>query len=117
MNVLIDVRKNAYSMKYGFSGSQISRNINKLNIEYLHIPNLGIESSKRKNLSDEEDYRSLFSEYEAQLPNKTKELDEIRRLAEIKKVALMCFEKDSSYCHRGIIGKKLLSEGYEVVNI
>ena len=49
VNVLIDVRKNAYSMKYGFSKSQISRNVNKLNIEYLHIPNLGIESSKRKN--------------------------------------------------------------------
>lgn len=117
VNTLIDVRKNAYSMKYGFSKKQISKYVNEISIKYQHIPNLGIESSKRKDLNEEKDYRSLFSEYQSQLSKKEKELDIIRDLAKKEKVALMCFEENSSFCHRGIIGNKLGEEGFEVINI
>lgn len=117
VNTLVDVRKNAYSMKYGFSKNQISRYVNEINIKYMHISNLGIESSKRKDLNDENDYRSLFSDYESQLSRKEEELDILRDLAKREKIALMCFEENSSFCHRGIIGNKLEEEGFTVVNI
>lgn len=116
VSILVDVRKNPFSMKYGFSKKQISGYSEEIGIEYIHIPGLGIESSKRKNLKPE-DYVALFSEYESDLINRENELGILRKLGKDKKIALMCFEKDSNFCHRGVIGKKLHSDGFCVENV
>lgn len=114
--ILVDVRKNPFSMKYGFSKKQISKYTGEIGIEYLHIPSLGIEGSKRKNLQPE-DYAVLFSEYKSGLKNKENELETLRKLGRNQKIALMCFENDPNFCHRGVIGKKLRSEGFFVENV
>lgn len=44
IKVLCDVRKNALSMKYGFSKSQLKNACNGVGIEYIHIPEVGIDS-------------------------------------------------------------------------
>ena len=41
IKVLVDVRKNAHSMKYGFSKKTLQNAVENLDIEYIHIPNLG----------------------------------------------------------------------------
>ena len=103
IRMLIDVRKNALSKKYGFSKSQISRACECMNIKYVHMPELGIDSEKRKDLKDAGDFFSLFNEYEITvLPQAEKHINEIiDNLRIFKRVALMCFEKDAFMCHRG----------------
>jgi len=103
IKILIDVRKNALSMKYGFSKSQISRICESMNIKYIHIPELGIDSEKRKDLKGVEDYSKLFQEYEnTVLLQAEKNIREIiENLKIYNRVALMCFERDVSMCHRG----------------
>lgn len=49
IKVLCDVRKNPISMKYGFSKKQLKDTFEKIDIKYVHIPELGIDSDKRKN--------------------------------------------------------------------
>ena len=50
VRLLCDVRKNPLSMKYGFSKSQLKKACESIGIEYIHIPQLGIDSEKRKDL-------------------------------------------------------------------
>ncbi|MCF7793204.1 MAG: DUF488 domain-containing protein [Candidatus Cloacimonetes bacterium] len=111
ITVLCDVRRNPKSMKYGFSKKQIQRYCNNLSIKYVHLPELGIESSQRKNLSDKESYRKLFDLYKIRLNSKAEEIKHIYDLLEEnKRIALTCFESDPLSCHRHIIANKINKE-------
>lgn len=101
IKVLVDVRKNPFSHKYGFSKNTLSTVVSKLGIKYVHIPELGIVTEKRRKLETQEDYNLLFDEYETTLPDKEEYLNII--LEQLKghgRVALTCFEKDVKMCHR-----------------
>ncbi len=112
INLVIDVRKNPITMKYGFSKKNLSNSLNQLNIEYLHIPELGIESNERQNLRSFDDYQKLFERYEKGiLAHQTTAILKVAHLYNTKKrIALTCFEKDYTSCHRSricnIINKK-----------
>lgn len=101
IKLLIDVRKNPFSHKYGFSKGILASVVNKMGIKYVHIPELGIITEKRKKLETIDDYKSLFDEYETTLPSKESYLREILNyMDKYKRVALTCFEKDVNKCHR-----------------
>ncbi|PCH66463.1 MAG: hypothetical protein COC06_12700, partial [Bacteroidales bacterium] len=63
IHVLVDVRKNPLSMKFGFSKTLLKRYCESLNVQYIHVPNVGIESNKRKKLNNQIDYDDLFEDY------------------------------------------------------
>jgi uncharacterized protein (DUF488 family) len=113
---LIDVRNNPFSMKPGFSKNQLAKSLGTIGISYLHLPELGIESRRRRNLT-KDGLSSLFQSYEQELDTKGKVLDRIKELAQKEKVALMCFEVREIDCHRGIIAKRLREEGLTVTAI
>lgn len=117
VNTLIDVRKNAYSMKFGFSKTRLRSYCEKLGIGYVHISELGIESASRKKLNTYKDYQILFEKYDKELEKKEDHLNRIIEMSRTQKVAMMCFEKDINYCHRGRIGQRLRDLGLEVVDI
>lgn len=121
IKVLVDVRKNPLSRKFGFSKTRLKSFVEKFDIEYVHIPGLGIETNKRKTLETLDDYNSLFQIYEKTLLNKQKELLQVKCLINSKKrIALTCFEKDVRMCHRTRIKDKLeqLSSGtYKIVEL
>ena len=66
VKILIDVRRNPLSRKYGFSKKTLSDTVRKLGIEIVHIPELGITSEKRRELHTQDDYDRLFESYEKQ---------------------------------------------------
>ena len=104
VRVLCDVRRNPLSRKFGFSKGKLEHIAQTVGIEYVHIPDLGIESDKRNSLETPEDYERLFDEYEKTLPSKRMFLDKIHSLLEKNtRVALMCFELDPKMCHRHVI--------------
>lgn len=108
VKILCDVRKNPLSMKYGFSKKQLKAVVESVGITYLHFPSLGIESEKRKNLSDKIDYDRLFAGYKKQLKNKKKEIGELSELVnKNRRIALTCFERDVNYCHRNYTANEL----------
>jgi uncharacterized protein (DUF488 family) len=109
IKVLIDIRNNPKSMKFGFSGNKISHYLGFLQIKYIHIPELGIESKYRKKLQNEEDYIKLFQLYEKKmLPLASHKLKYLNEVAiKEKRIALMCFEKNPNFCHRSITAKHL----------
>lgn len=101
VRMLCDVRQNPLSRKYGFSKGTLSRLLPKLGVEYTHIPELGIVSQERKDLREPSDYARLFDEYRKNLPQKKSSLQKLRELLNNDgRIALTCFEKDPSCCHR-----------------
>lgn len=110
VRVLCDVRKNAYSQKYGFSKAQLATACKGVGIMYVHVPQLGIDSDKRQDLRSQRDYDLLFDEYErTTLKENHEALLYVRSLIDAhKRVALTCFEKDPRQCHRSRVAKALM---------
>jgi len=116
INILCDVRKNPYSMKFGFSKNQLKHAVEQMGIKYIHLPELGIESENRQELNCLKDYQKLFNEYEKTILrslNAQKALEYIHEIVKDEKIALTCFERDIEYCHRGVIAKTLFNK-YEI---
>jgi len=100
--VVVDVRKNANSMKYGFSKTKLGQYVQKAGMEYVHLPDLGIPARLRSGLSGDEAYQRLFHHYEFQiLPQQSEAIDNVGRLlSQHRRIALTCFEADHHLCHR-----------------
>ncbi|MCY4302954.1 MAG: DUF488 family protein [Aestuariivita sp.] len=109
IRMVIDVRKNPLSRKYGFSKNILSETLAKLDIRYQHCPELGIHSEKRQSLKAQDDYDRLFDEFERTVL--THNTASIQRLfgifTQFKRIALTCFEADVRMCHRGRVAKAL----------
>jgi hypothetical protein len=114
VRVLCDVRNNPLSRKFGFSKNNLQKYLSNIGIEYVHIPELGIVSEKRKNLNGDEDYQGLFKDYKASLFRRKEALRQIYRLLQTKgRIALTCFEHDPAHCHRHVI-RDYLKKTYRV---
>src|SRR5690606_40792860 len=53
IKVLVDVRNNPLSMKFGFSKGQLRKFCDNLGIKYVHIPEVGIRSEQRQELKSQ----------------------------------------------------------------
>lgn len=108
IKLLCDVRKNPLSRKFGFSYKTLNSLLPKIGIDYIHIPELGIESNKRQDLGNQADYKKLFDAYEATLPNRERALSKVLELQKkYQKIALTCFEKSHHECHRHCVSDYL----------
>jgi uncharacterized protein YwgA len=111
VKVLVDVRNNALSMKFGFSKTQLKTFCNNLNIEYLHIPEVGIQSDQRQELKTQADYDKLFEIYKKQNLGKTVSQQQqiLNLLREKKRIALTCFEANICQCHRKHLAEAIIA--------
>jgi len=122
IKVLCDVRKNAYSQKFGFSKATLKKACEGTGILYVHLPQLGIESEKRQSLETQSDYDLLFDEYaKTVLARERDALNYIYiLLQQYGQVALTCFEHDPLQCHRRKVAEKLMSTSkcnYNLIHI
>jgi len=102
VKLLVDVRKNPLSMKFGFSKTLLKRYCGNLGIEYIHVPEVGIDSSKRQELNNQNDYDMLFEKYKKTTLVETNSYQEkiLELLKKHNRIALTCFESDVCQCHR-----------------
>jgi uncharacterized protein (DUF488 family) len=112
VKVLVDVRNNPLSMKFGFSKTLLKRYCESLGIKYVHIPEVGIQSEQRQELNTQADYDKLFTLYRKQNLTKTTraQTEILNLLEENKRIALTCFEANIFQCHR-----KHLAEAIETL--
>lgn len=117
INCLIDVRYNAFSMNFDYTKKKLKKYLNDRGVEYLHLKELGINGSLRKSLESEEDYKLLFKNYKKSLKYKQELLNIVISKSKEEGTAIMCFEKDNKFCHRGVIAKELTRQGIGVTAI
>ncbi|MBL8089928.1 MAG: DUF488 domain-containing protein [Anaerolineales bacterium] len=102
ISVVVDVRNNPQSMKYGFSKKSFKQYIENAGMKYIHIPELGIPSAMRKGLGESVSHKALFKSYENKLlPKQETEINQLIDLTnKNERIALVCFESDHQFCHR-----------------
>lgn len=102
IKVLVDVRRNPLSMKYGFSKGSLTKFCSALGIEYMHFPEVGIQSDARQELNCQSDYDKLFEDYKKNNLSKTTDVQNkiLNLLTKYERIALTCFEADICQCHR-----------------
>ena len=110
IKVLCDVRKNPISRKYGFSKRTLSNALEALGIEYMHCPDLGIDSKERAGLQSQKDYDRLFARYENTVLRNNRE--GVMQLCDLinkrKRIAVTCYEKMPQQCHRTRVANSIL---------
>ena len=116
---LVDVRELPLSRKNGFSKSVLSEALEAEGIVYRHYPQLGSPRELRHKLWNEGDYESFFKDYSKWLssPSAKTYIGDVEGQSHIRTTAIMCFEKDVDKCHRSIIKKKLIEDGFKVVDL
>ena len=122
VKVLVDVRRNPLSMKYGFSKSLLKKFCDSVGIEYVHIPEVGIDSDQRQELNSQQDYEQLFSVYKKVNLTTTKDVQSkiLELLKAKKRIALTCFEANICQCHRKPLSESIAAlsmEQFEIKHI
>lgn len=122
IKLLVDVRNNPLSMKYGFSKSQLQKYCAAIGVQYVHLPEVGIRSEQRQELNEQSDYDRLFTLYRKDnIPNTVPTQHKIiELLKEHKRIALTCFEANIHQCHRKHLAEaivKLPEFSYELMHI
>lgn len=101
VSTLVDVRKNAFSMRPEFSKTALKNALQQVDIAYVHEPGVGIETTKRKELLPDNKRGELFEWYERNtLPQCDWFIDIVSGLYKTGSVAFMCYEKKPEDCHR-----------------
>lgn len=116
---LVDVRRNPVARRYGFHKSSMCRLCTSVDIEYIHMPEVGISSELRRCLNGPEAYEKLFKQYESEfLPQVQIAIDQIADLVVDKATVLLCMEADPAMCHRTRLGRRIAEEtGLPLENI
>jgi uncharacterized protein YeaO (DUF488 family) len=118
VHCLCDVRRNPYSQKFGFTKMELMRALEKIGLEYIHIPDLGISSALRQDLKSDSDYYNLLKHYEVDILSHQHTNIELLKslLTKYTRIAITCFEAKISHCHRSKIAN-LMQEEYIVRHI
>lgn len=119
IHVVVDVRANPVSRKYGFSGVRMGEFCKKLGLEYRHVPSLGIPSTERAGLNGLASYQRLLNRYEqAMLPERLVDVKEVARIMRRQPSVLVCVEKDIRCCHRSRLADAVArAAGLEVIHL
>jgi uncharacterized protein (DUF488 family) len=109
VKLLVDVRNNPLSMKYGFSKNQLKRYCENLGIQYAHFPEVGIQSEQRQELNTQADYDRLFADYSIANLTKTGATQNtiLNLLKQHQRIALTCFEANICRCHRKYLAEAI----------
>lgn len=102
VELLVDVRLNAISRKRGFSKTALATALNEAGIQYRHERALGNPKPNREPFRRGDE--AARQRYEQHLRDHAGAVhDELVELAGSVRLALLCFERDHTSCHRSSI--------------
>jgi uncharacterized protein (DUF488 family) len=117
---LVDVRtvpKSRHNPQFG--QEELAASLKQAGIGYVHLGKLGGLRHSRKdsvNLGWQNSSFRGYADYMA-TPEFQEGLDELKAIAEKKRVAIMCAEAVPWRCHRSLIADALTTQGWQVLHI
>jgi uncharacterized protein (DUF488 family) len=117
VEVLADIRYLPLSRRPGFSKNSLKAAVEEAGIGYRHFRHLGTPAEGRA-AARRGDHAQLARVYAGQLelPEALAQMAELRALAEDKRVALLCYERDAAECHRSLLTDALFT-GFDRVDL
>ena len=117
VEVLADIRALPLSRRPGFSKTALAGAMAEAGIIYRHFRALGTPAEGRA-AARRHDHAALERIYAGQLelPEALAAMAELRDLASHRRVALLCYEREASECHRSLLVAALLPD-FAVINL
>ena len=117
VEVLADIRALPLSRRPGFSKTSLAAAVREGGMEYRHLKPLGTPAEGRA-AARRHDHAALAAIYAGQLefPEALAAMAELRALSQDRNVALLCYEREASECHRSLLIAALLPD-FKVVNL
>lgn len=112
--VLIDVRESPYSQMKGFSQRPLREALERIEVKYVHMPELGTPKELRRAIIEQEEYRYRYLEH---LEEEREAYGLLLKMVNDKPSVLLCFERDFKDCHRALIAERLAEDGMAVVHV
>lgn len=119
VQLVVDVRLNPISRKKGLSKTALTQALADSGIDYVHLRELGNPKDNREGFwlpgtaaeaESHERFRALLQSEES-----VEAIAELVRIGEERKVALLCFERDESRCHRMLVLEHIRSLALQAV--
>lgn len=120
INCIIDVRALPLSRKPGFSKTKLAGTLNHVNIQYIHLPELGSPKDIRNELKSTRNYTTFFLKMEKYLAGKKDAIRQAYNHVINTRCCLLCFEHLADQCHRKIVAEKIKStngDGLQIMHI
>jgi uncharacterized protein (DUF488 family) len=115
VTLLLDVREIALSRRKGFSKSALSAALSSSGIDYRHERALGSPKAIRHQLRADGNLQCFFRDFRQYLASQRTLLDALA--AELRgSVALLCYERHATECHRSVVAQALASRAKTTVH-
>ena len=101
---VIDVRAVPNSRRPGFSKNPLKNALAEVGIDYVHLKALGTPADGRAaaRAGRHADLERIYAG-QLDLPEAIVQSEQMRKLADDKPSALLCFERDPAACHRTLL--------------
>lgn len=111
IDLLADIRYLPLSRRPGFSKSSLRAAAEESGIAYRHFKQLGTPAEGRA-AARRGDHAELERSYSGQLelPEAMAQMAELRDLAGGQRIALLCYERCASECHRSLLHSALFGD-------
>ena len=120
VSLVVDVRRFPTSRRHPyFSGARLQPALHAAGIDYAHAPDLGGHRAPRSDSPHTALRDDAFRGYadHMETPGFAIAVDRVLAEGSVRRVAVMCAERDWRDCHRGLIADYLKVRGHDVVHI
>ena len=107
IRVLIDVRLTPLSRKPGLSKRRLAESLEHAGIAYVHLPALGNPKENRASFRTGDPRSRTRFRALLRSPEAAAALEQVAALTADSRVALLCFERHASECHRHVVSDEL----------
>lgn len=107
IKTLVDVRETPYSRKKDFSKSRLREHLERANIRYYHIRELGSPKKLRDKFRRDSNFVYFAKRYQEYLDARRYLIKSLDQLLYKERICFMCFEKDYLRCHRNLVIEKI----------
>ena len=114
---LVDVREIPLSRKPGFSKTALSQRLDKENIKYIHLKELGSPKELRNKLKTDHNFKVFFEKMGLYLNQKHEAIRFVSSHTKNHSCCLMCFESEATQCHRNVVATKIIEEADNTLRI
>ena len=104
---VLDVRAVPLSRKSGFSKTALAEKLERAQIRYVHLRELGAPKPLREELKLTGDYSTFFKAMDRRLAGKPEAIESAYAHVTKQKCCLMCFEHLATQCHRSVVAKRI----------
>jgi uncharacterized protein (DUF488 family) len=105
VHLVVDVRDVPLSRKPGFSKTALSRALELVGLQYLHIRELGCPKPIRDQYRADGNWEAYTRAFMVQLRKQRLAIRDLAQMCTQSRAALLCYEADPDQCHRTYVAR------------